>query len=277
VTRLTDLAIVIVSFNARDDLDRCLQSLHEHPPSIPHSTVIVDNASSDASAEMVSERWPGVQVVQMGRNAGFSAANNAGIRATESDLVLLLNSDTIVPAGAIDTLVRELRADPRIAVLGPRLVDADGRAEISSGPMIAPLAELRQKWLTRLYERRARLAEWIVGRRLRKRRRVDWVSGACLLVRRDAAESAGLLDERFVLYCEDVDFCATIRETGRRVCFTPSVDVIHLRGRSTASAPQTSATMYRRSQVAFYRKHHPRWATLLEWYLRMKGIDVRPA
>lgn len=272
MTRLNDLAIVIVSFNACDDLDRCLQSLHDAPPTLLHEVVVVDNGSSDDSVGRVRGRWPGVRVIEMGRNAGFSAANNAGIRATQSDLVLLLNSDTVVPPGAIDALAAELRADPRVAVLGPRLVDAAGRRELSFGAMIGPIAELRQKSLSRLYDRGFGPAVWMVGRTLCRGRRVDWVSGACLLVRRDAAESAGLLDERFSFYCEDVDFCAAIRRIGREVRFTPRVEVTHLRGRSAASAPASSAALYRRSQLAFYAKHHPRWLPLLRWYLRVKGV-----
>lgn len=275
MTRLTDVTIVIVNFNAKDDLERCLTSLHTAPPALLHEVVVVDNGSTDGSIDNVRGRWPTVRAIEMGRNAGFSAANNAAIRATESDLILLLNSDTIVPAGAIDRLAAELRADPRLAVLAPRLVDRSGRAELSFGPMIGPLAELRQKALTRLYARGFAPARWIVGRKLRSRRRADWVSGACLLVRREAAEQAGLLDERFALYCEDVDFCAAIRRSGRQVWFTPAVQITHVRGQSAERAPIESGTMYRRSQLAFYKKHHPRWLPLLRWYLKLKGALPR--
>jgi N-acetylglucosaminyl-diphospho-decaprenol L-rhamnosyltransferase len=271
VTRLTDVAIVIVSFNARRDLERCLRSLHDAPPSVLHEIVVVDNASSDGSVELVRREWPDVRVIDMGRNAGFSAANNAGIRATESELVLLLNNDTVVPPGAIDALAGELRADPRVGVLAPRLVDASGRPELSFGPMIGPLAELRQKYLLRLYERGFGPAVAFVNWQLSAVRRVDWVSGACLLVRRDAAEQIGLLDERFLLYCEDVDFCAAIRGLGREVRYTPSVEIQHLRGRSLAKLPRLKNYVYRHSQLAFYAKHHPRWAPILWWYLKLKG------
>jgi GT2 family glycosyltransferase len=100
---------------------------------------------------------------------------------------------------------------------------------------------------------------------------VDWVSGACLLVRRADAERAGLLDERFFLYTEDVDFCHAIRSLGRKVLFTPAATVTHLRGRSRASQPDASRKAYRRSHVAFYEKHHPALAPLLRLYLRLKG------
>jgi len=100
---------------------------------------------------------------------------------------------------------------------------------------------------------------------------VDWVSGACLLVSREDAERAGLLDERFFLYTEDVDFCHSIRKLGQRVLFTPVATITHLRGRSRSSRPEASRQAYRRSHVAFYEKHHPLWAPVLKLYLRLKG------
>jgi GT2 family glycosyltransferase len=100
---------------------------------------------------------------------------------------------------------------------------------------------------------------------------VDWVSGACLLVRRADAEAAGLLDERFFMYTEDVDFCAAIRARGRRVLFTPAAEVVHLRGRSAASAPAATRAAYQRSHLAFYEKHHPGFAPFLRLYQRLRG------
>ena len=256
---MTALSIVIVSFNARDDLARCLTSLRERPPSIAHDVLFVDNASEDGSVE--AARAAGATVIALERNMGFAAANNAGIRATRSELILLLNSDTIVPPGAIDALVARLRRDPSVAVAGPRLVDGAGEPELSFGRMIAPLNELRQK-------RRSR--GWI-GRETAREQIVDWVSGACLLVRRTDAEAAGLLDERFFLYTEDVDFCYAIRKLGRKVLFTPVATITHLRGRSRSSRPEASRQAYRRSHLAFYQKHHPVWAPILRLYLRARG------
>ena len=102
-------------------------------------------------------------------------------------------------------------------------------------------------------------------------RDVDWVSGACLLVRRADAEAVGLLDERYFMYAEDVDFCAAIRARGRAVVFVPASQVVHLRGRSVASRPRATEMAYRRSQLAFYAKHHPRWAPVLRAYLKLRG------
>ena len=253
------MSIVIVSFNARADLMACLLSLKKNPPSMDYEIIVVDNASSDGSVEAAGQ-LAGVQVIEMGRNAGFAAANNVGIRASRGDLLLLLNSDTLVPPGALNRLVARLRATPGAAIAGPRLVDAEGRAELSFGAMISPLNEWRQK---------RRSPEWIRANTSREQF-VDWVSGACLLVYRAEAEAVGLLDDRFFLYTEDVDFCHAVRALGRQVLFTPDAEITHLRGRSRASQPAASNAMYRRSQVEFYRKHHPLWLPLLKLYLLLK-------
>lgn len=256
---MPDLSIIIVSFNARSDLERCLESLHAAPPKASHEILVVDNRSTDGSVES-ARQWPGVRVMENDVNAGFARANNAGIRASTGAALLLLNSDTIVPAGAIDRLLSELDA-PDVAVVGPRLVDDKGRAELSFGRMIGPWNEWRQKRLAR-----SDRLESVT----RRRRYPDWVSGACMLVRRSDAEAVGLLDERYFMYTEDVDFCAAIRARGRRVLFTPEVQIVHQRGRSAAAAYSETRAAYRRSQIAFYEKHHPLWAPLLKLYLRLR-------
>jgi N-acetylglucosaminyl-diphospho-decaprenol L-rhamnosyltransferase len=268
---VSDLAIVIVSYNARDDLGRCLHALHAAPPRISHEIIVVDNGSTDGAAVMVRATWPGVHVIDAGGNLGFSRANNLGIRATTGPLVLLLNNDTVVPPDAVDRLVAELEAHPDSAVAGPRLVDARGRPEISFGRMMTPLSELRQKSLGRLYDAGVPFAVSWVRRWTSRAHHPDWVSGACLLVRRGDAEQAGLLDERFFMYAEDVDFCASIRAAGRTVLFTPAAEVVHLRGRSVRHAPEAAARLYRLSRLAFYAKHHSRWLPWLRAYLRVRG------
>jgi len=255
-----DLSIVIVSFNARADLERCLQALRDAPPARSHELIVVDNASSDGSAD--AARRQGVRVIDTGANLGFARGTNIGIRASSGANLLLLNSDTIVPAGAIDRLLDVFDLHPDVAVAGPRLVDAGGRAELSFGRMVGPLNELRQKHATG------------VEAATRQEQFPDWVSGACLLVRRSDAEAAGLLDERYFMYLEDVDFCAAIRARGRRVMFVPDVEVVHLRGQSVKAAAGGTARAYRRSQLAFYAKHHPGWVPLLRLYLLLRGADT---
>src|SRR5437868_11742065 len=145
---MTELAILIVSYNTAGDLERCLASLLKARPAVSHEIVVIDNASSDGSAAVIQAREPRVRAISLDANVGFARANNAGFRQTQSELVLLLNSDTIVPPGSLDRLVRAMRALPGAAVVGPRLVDQSGAPELSFGRMMGPFNELRQKVLT---------------------------------------------------------------------------------------------------------------------------------
>jgi GT2 family glycosyltransferase len=235
---------------------------------------VVDNASTDGSVTWLRATQPDVEVIALSDNRGFAAGNNVGIRAATAPLVLLLNSDTIVPAGAIDDLVGRLHATGATAA-GPLLVDGDGRPEVSFGPMLSPLAEVRQRLRIGLARARQGFARAATARLVGRERQVDWVTGACLLVRRSAALEAGLLDERYFMYEEDVDFCAALRAGGGTVLFTPHARVVHLRGRSVRQSGAIPTLHYDRSHVAFYEKHHPRWASVLRWWLRLRGRTVR--
>ena len=268
---MSEVAIIIVSYNTREHLETCVQSLHDPAPDVSHEIVVVDNGSADGSGDAVRARWPDVTLINAGHNIGYSSANNLGIRQTQGELILLLNSDTIVPPGTIDALVSRLRGLPDVAAIGPGLLDSHGRPELSFGRMIGPLNELVQKGKGVALSRGVPVVGTRVKAALARSGYHDWVSGACLLVRRADAEGVGLLDERFFLYGEDVDFCAALRARGRRIFFAPEIQVVHHRGQSGATAPEAARTAYRRSHLTFYEKHHPAWAPLLRLYLKIRG------
>lgn len=269
------LAVVVVSYNVRADLDRCLRSIRAHAGAPLPSVAVVDNGSTDGTLAWLRAEWPQVEAIDAGGNVGFASANNRGIRATSSDLVLLLNPDAELLPGAVATLVATLAAHPEAAAVGPRLVDGNGRAEISFGPMISPWGEYRQRRLLTAYERHEPWAEARVAAITTTAGAKPWVSGACLLARRTDLEAVGLFDERYFLYTEDVDLCAAWRARGRAVRFEPAATVRHLRGRSAAGDGSAAEALRRASQMAFYRKHHPLWAPVLAWWLRRRGRDVR--
>jgi GT2 family glycosyltransferase len=211
-----------------------------------------------------------VRLVEAGTNVGFARANNLAIRQSASELLLLLNPDTIVPAGAIDRLVARLDSQPNVAAVGPRIVDANGRVELSWGHRVTPWSEWRRKALVRREEAGDSAAAAAIDRETREARDVAWLTGACLLVRRSDAEAAGLLDERYFLYLEDVDFCEAIRGRGRRIRFEPSVEVVHLRGRSGPASGGAAERAWHTSHLEYYRKHLPVWAPLLWAYQRLR-------
>jgi N-acetylglucosaminyl-diphospho-decaprenol L-rhamnosyltransferase len=267
---MLDLSIIIVSYNAQADLVRCLESLHQSPPLASHEIIVVDNHSTDDSAA-AARAWANVRVIESGNNLGFAHGTNIGIRASTGEHLLFLNSDTVVPPQAVDHLLGMLQSDATVSVVGPKLVDEGGRAELSFGSMIGPFNELRQKVLVRGHDSRVALISEAVERMTRRPGFPDWVSGACLLVRRKDAEAVGLLDERYFMYAEDVDFCAAIRSRGGRIRFAPEVTIVHRRGRSVATARRQTEIAYRQSQIAFYEKHHPRWVPVLRFYQRLSG------
>jgi GT2 family glycosyltransferase len=266
--------VVIVNYNTKADLLRCLGSLVEPKPSMLARVMVVDNGSTDGSVDAVRAAFPAVEVFALERNAGFAAANNVAIRASSAPLVLLLNSDTLVTAAALDTLVERLESTGATAA-GPRIVDAEGYPEVSFGEMLSPMAEVRQRRLVRLAAQRDPASQQTVARLLTDERDVDWVTGACLLVRRDAALAAGLLDERYFLYEEDVDFCAALRAGGGRILFTPRAQIVHLRGRTRTHDPGAATAHYDRSHLAFYEKHLPHWAPALRLWLKLRGRSIR--
>lgn len=264
------LAVIIVSHNVRGELGICLESFVGHTDPFPTTVTVVDSQSKDGTPDMVREQWPSVRLIEAGGNLGFARANNLGIRATHSEYVLLLNPDTIVPPGGIQSLVRGLASHPEAAAAGPRLKDELGFPELSFGWAIGPLGELRQKLIGALYRRRFRPVVRTVDRWSRTAGEREWVSGACLVVRRDDLEAVGLLDERYFMYTEDVDLCVALRNRGRAVLYVPQSEIVHLGGRSADRNPETQRRR-RASQLAYYQKHHPRWVPLLRLYLRLTG------
>jgi GT2 family glycosyltransferase len=266
--------VIIVSYNTRLDLEACLRSLAGLQPGEIARIVVVDNGSTDGSVEAVRKHWPEVELVPLGHNAGFGAANNIGFARCTSPLVLLLNPDTVVAAGAVATVAGRLRASGAVAA-GPRLVDREGRPEVSFGPMLSPFGEARQWWRQRRSRSTSPRAIRATRRLLSRERFVDWVTAACCLVDRQAAAEVGLFDERYFLYEEDVDFCAALRARGGRILFTPAAEVVHARGRAAVGARTSARRHYDRSHLLFYEKHCPRWAPALRLWQRLRRRSIR--
>ena len=262
---------VVVSYNTRDDLLRCLASLAAHVR-LPLEVVVVDNASTDGSAAAVRAAYPAARVLESPANQGFSAANNAGIRASSAPQVLVLNSDAELTPGALETLSGLLDARPDVGVVGPRTVNPDGSVQLSFGPDLTPLSEWRQRSL--VLGLRARRPEALreAEQRASREHEPDWVSGSCFLARRAALEAIGGFDEGFFLYEEDADLCRRLRGAGWRVLYTPAAEVRHALGQSMARDPARARREYRRSHLRYYQKHNgPLLTALLRAYLAVTG------
>jgi len=253
-----DLSIVIVSYNGREHLRRCLASLAAHPPAAESEVIVVDNDSRDGSAPMVASEFPHVRLLRMPRNLGFAAGANRGAREATGEAVVLLNPDSEVEADPFAPMLAYLREHADAGIVAPRLLNPDGSLQLScrSFPAFSVALFNRYSLLTRLfprnrYSRQYLLSDWHHD----SISEVDWVSGACLTVRRSLFEEIGLLDEGYFMYIEDVDLCQRVHRAGYGVVYLPQTSVIHHIGRSSRTLPSRSIVARHRSMWHYYKKY----------------------
>ena len=260
---MPELSVILVSFNDRIHLEKCLQSLKGFPPGVDLEIVLVDNNSSDGSPDLVKNKFPEVKLLCAGDNLGFAKANNLGISASAGEFVLFLNSDTIVTDQALAVLLDEMKGNPSLGAAGPALLSGQETYQVSFGKKVDFFSEFIQKGFFNFYYAKTLKSN-------QKVRDVGWLSAACLLVRRTALEEAGCFDENYFLYFEDIDLCYKIRQKGWILRLCPQAQIIHIGGTSTSAVKNSSRYHYRKSQIYFYRKHNSRLSqALLRVYLWM--------
>ena len=230
------VAVVIVSFETRDTLVAGLAAL-EAEAGGDTEIVVVDNASSDASAAAVRERFPAVKLIANADNVGFARACNQGAGASQAPLLLFLNPDATLAPAALALLAGILEWRPSVGAVGPRTRGANGDIQVSTGPDLSLLSEIRQRRLVRGVSTRQARALREAEALHAVEREADWVSGACLMVRREAFDAVAGFDERFFLYEEDADLCRRLRAAGWSVLYTPAAEARHTLGSSMARAP----------------------------------------
>jgi GT2 family glycosyltransferase len=253
-----DLSVCIVNWNTRDDLARCLASLQQDQGPVDYEVWVVDNGSWDGSGRMVRTCFPQVHLLQNPTNVGFSAANNQALRACRGRYALLLNPDTVVHAGALGRLVGFLDRHPEAGVVGIKLLNPDGSVQYScrTFPTVGAVV-FRGTLFGRLFPRNRATREYLMQDWPHDQVRVvDWVSGAGMAVRRSVWEQVGLLDERFFMYCEDMDFCRRVQEAGWRVYFFPGAVVTHVIGRSSDQNLTAMILQFHRSMYLYFDKHY---------------------
>lgn len=251
------LAIVIVNHNSSEDLARCLASLRAHPPSCVHGVVVVDNASRDPGLAAVQAAHPQVRWVLNQENTGYSRGVNRGLAELPADYHLVLNPDIVVLPGSIDALLDFADSRPKAGIIGPQLLNEDGSIQDSCRRFYTfRTLLLRRTPLGRLFPRARAVARHLMRDfDHRSERAVDWVLGGCLLVRRQARERTGPLDERFFLYLEDVDWCYRMWQAGWEVLYTPAARFVHRHRRASAKGPLTRAFwLHLGSLISFYEK-----------------------
>ncbi|MBI4321803.1 MAG: glycosyltransferase family 2 protein [Chloroflexi bacterium] len=260
---MPDVSIIIVNWNAKGFLEGCLESLHRDSCRATFEVLVIDNASEDGSAAMVALRFPHVKIIANGDNRGFAKANNQGILQSEGRHILLLNPDTVVFAGALDSMVDYLDNHCDVGAVGPRTIGPRGETLESFSFFPGPRLLLRGMAIIAVgsYYRDEKLKSLAP-------RQVDWVGGACLLVRREALAEVGLLDEAFFMYWEEADLCLRLRQKRWKTYYLPEPKIIHYLGRSAAQADRVLIhgillQEWARSAERMLKKHYPFWVRSL--------------
>jgi N-acetylglucosaminyl-diphospho-decaprenol L-rhamnosyltransferase len=263
------LSVVIVNWNTRDLLAQCLQSIMEdcgaqlatvaqsaaYQPAQQRSieVFVVDNASSDRSVQMITERFPWVRLIRNAENLGFAQANNQAIDLAHGKYVLLLNSDTEVHPGAFAALTDFMERTPQAGAAGAHLLNGDGTLQPACQPMLTPWREfLRLLFLDRVFHVATYASSWW---ETEEPRQTEVIKGACLMLRHTALDQAGLLDGSYFMYTEEVDLCYRLAQAGWQLWWVPAAKVTHFGEASSRQAAQTMYVQLYRSKIQFYRKY----------------------
>ena len=253
-----DISVIIVSWNAQHHLERCLSSLATTSARYSREIIVVDNASSDGSPEMVEADFPGVKVIRNRENLGFARANNIGIRASRGRYVSLMNSDVELLDGCLDRLADYLEEHPQVGNAGPQILNADQSLQGSCRNFPSLWNNFCEAaGLSRLFSSmRLFSGEQITVVTADGPSLVDALSGCFWMLRRDALAAVGLLDENFFMYSEDVDWCQRCWSAGWHIVYVPEAQAIHYGGGSSANAPARFAVEQQRAQLQYWAKHH---------------------
>jgi N-acetylglucosaminyl-diphospho-decaprenol L-rhamnosyltransferase len=254
------LTTVICNYNTRDELAHALDSLQAHAGNLAHAIIVVDNASSDGSAAMVRDQFPTVQVIESGANLWFSGGNNLGMRAARGEYVLILNPDTIILPGALQTLVAYLDAHPAVGAVTSRMTFADGTLQ-RNGSRFADYADFVLTYtplgvICRGARERRRRAMWYADWDRDSTRAVEVAPGSCLMMRRHLIEQGILFDERLKLFFTDDDLCRQIIGTGAAIHYVAESTIIHDEHASLDQVPRLTRRVYFADLLAYVRKYH---------------------
>ncbi len=283
-----DLGVVILNWNTRDLLRRCLQTVNESQGKFSRRVIVVDNASTDGSAEMTRSEFPEIELIVNENNIGYPAGNNVGLRALGYEgkgkvlenaprYALLLNPDTEVPPNAFDDMIANMDAHPTIGIAGPKIVLPDGSLDKACKrgfptPMVSLYHFLG---LSKLFPNNPKFGRYnMTFIDPDQEAEVDSVVGAFMQIRREAIADTGLLDEAFFMYAEDIDWAYRIKSAGWKVVYHPQVQIIHVK-RAASRQSKKAQFEFWRAMLIFYRKHYE--ATTPVWLhsLIMMGLLIK--
>jgi GT2 family glycosyltransferase len=277
--RAMAISVIIVSWNAKAFLLECIRSILTQPSPTSIEIIVVDNASSDGSPEAVREAFPAVKLIRNKHNYGFAKANNIGIRASKGDYLFLINSDVVVGDRCFGKMIQYMDQHRAVGMLGPRILGSNGRLQRSCmGYPSLWNAFTRALALDSLFPH-SRLVggQLLTFWRHDDTRPVDVINGCFWMLRRSAMERVGLLDERFLIYGEDIDWCKRFNECGWKVVFLHDAEALHHGGASSANAPVKFYLEMQRANYQYWVKHHSRLASCTFLYISLLHNVVRIA
>jgi GT2 family glycosyltransferase len=252
------VSALVVSYNVRASLLDALRALYaSNAPSV--EAVVVDNASTDGSADAVEAAFPQAKVIRLEENLGFGRANNAGLKSCEGELILLLNPDVIVNEDCVRNLAALLSETRTAGAVGPRLQRPDGRPDLAARRAFpSPISALyRFIGLSRLFPKSRRFNRYNLGHLpIDSVHEIDAGTAACLMVRRAAIDQVGFFDPEYFMYGEDLDLCYRLRQGGWTIYYLPSAIAVHLKGISTRQAAGRMRYEFHRAMWVFHRKHY---------------------
>ena len=248
-----DLSIIIVNWNTKDYLEQCLQSIFERTKGIEYEVFVVDNASTDGSAQMVKEKFHQVKLIENKKNVGFARANNQGMKKSSGKYILLLNSDTKIIGNALEKTIEFMNKNSEVAVVGCRLLNLDMSIQKSIGNFPGIGQTILDATLIGAPYRK------FINQRIKHLKdpiEVDCVAGAFLLTRRKAVEKVGFLDEDYFIYSEDIDWCYRLKRKAGKIFYFPNAEVIHYGGESMKQQAENTFLELYKSKLIFSRKHY---------------------
>jgi len=275
---MLDLSIVIVNWNTKDLLRDCLESVYASEGGFAFETIVVDNCSHDCSADMVSEEFPHVHLIESDINGGYAYANNLGLRRLQARYYLLLNPDTILPTDALGDMLAFMETHPEAGMAGPKLVMADGELDLACRRSFPTPENSFYKLfgLSRLFPKSKRFGQYnLTYLDPDEMAEVDSVVGAFMMVRGEVIEQIGFLDEKYFMYAEDLDWALRAKQAGWKVYYCPHVTVLHYKRRSSEQNPRRARYEFWRAMYVFYRKHYAEDTPFWLHYLILGGLALR--
>jgi N-acetylglucosaminyl-diphospho-decaprenol L-rhamnosyltransferase len=266
---MMDLSIIIVSWNVKELLKKCLRSILTQTQNISYEIIVIDNASIDGTADMIKREFPEVKLVINDRNLGFAAANNQGIKLAQGEILILLNPDTEIVDNALSEMVGYLKKHLKIGILGPKLLNSDKTLQ----PSIRRFPNLLDQLLilTKLPNFFPKLIAKYTAQDLdyQKSQVVEQVMGAALMTRREVINKIGNLDENFKLWFNEIDWCLRSIKTGWQNHYLAQAEIIHYKGQSFSQLQAIKKQYeWNKNLLYYFAKHKPRWqwlVLLLAW------------